>query len=71
MEGTQGVSGVHCSVSYDSETNVFTLTDLGSTYGTYLIGGQQVLAKTSLMLKPGDSFYVGDKANVCRVEVVQ
>lgn len=70
-EGTQGVSGVHCSVSYDSETDVFTLTDLGSTYGTYLIGGQQVLAKTSLSLKSGESFYVGDKANVCRVEVVK
>lgn len=70
-EGTQGVSGIHCSVSYDSETDIFTLTDLGSTYGTYLIGGQQVLAKTSLTLRSGDSFYVGDKANVCRVEVVK
>lgn len=70
-EGTKGVSGVHCSVSYDSETDMFTITDLGSTYGTYLIGGQQVLAKTSLNLRSGDSFYVGDKANVCRVEAVK
>ncbi len=70
-EGTPGVSCVHCSVSYDSETDIFTLTDLGSTYGTYLIGGQQVPAKASLSLKSGCSFYVGDKSNVCRVEVVK
>lgn len=70
-EGTQGVSGIHCSVSYDSETDIFTLTDLDSTYGTFLIGGQQVPAKTSLAMRSGDSFYVGDRANICRVEVVK
>lgn len=70
QEGTQGVSAVHCSISYDSATNTFILTDLGSTYGTYLIGGQRVLEKTSLRLRSGDSFYVGDKSNVCRVEVM-
>lgn len=70
QEGTQGVSAVHCSISYDPATNTFILTDLGSTYGTYLIGGQRVLEKTSLRLRSGDSFYVGDKSNVCRVEVM-
>lgn len=68
-EGTQGVSGVHCSVSFDSATGMFSLTDLGSTYGTYLISGQKLNANTPVLLRSGDGFYVGDKANVCRVEV--
>ncbi len=69
QEGTQGVSGVHCSVSFDSTTAAFTLTDLGSSYGTYLINGQKLNANSPVVLRSGDSFYVGDKANVCRVEV--
>lgn len=69
QEGTQGVSGVHCSVSFDSATGSFTLTDLGSTYGTYLINGQKLNANAPVVLRSGDSFYVGDKSNVCRVEV--
>ncbi len=69
QEGTQGVSGIHCSVSYDSANDTFTLTDLGSTYGTFLINGQKLTANTPVILRSGDSFYVGDKANVCRVEV--
>ena len=69
QEGTQGVSGVHCSVSFDSETGAFTLTDLGSTYGTYLVNGQKLNPNTPVVLRAGDSFYVGDKANVCRVEL--
>lgn len=68
-EGTNGVSGVHCSVRFDSTTGAFTLKDLGSTYGTYLASGQKLVANTPVMLRSGDTFYVGDKVNVCRVEV--
>lgn len=68
-EGTNGVSGVHCSVSFDGTTGAFTLKDLGSTYGTYLASGQKLVANTPVMLRSGDTFYVGDKGNVCRVEV--
>ena len=68
-EGTKGVSGVHCSVSFDSATGSFTLTDLGSTYGTFLINGQKLNPNAPVVLRSGDSFYVGDKSNVCRVEV--
>lgn len=70
-EGTQGVSGVHCSVSFDSATGTFTLTDLGSTYGTFLVSGQKLTPNTPVVLRTGDCFYVGDKSNVCRVEVVK
>lgn len=68
-EGTEGVSGVHCSVSYDQNTGVFSLTDLGSTYGTFLMNGQKLTPNTPVMLKPGDSFIVGGRDNVCRVEI--
>lgn len=68
-EGTAGVSGRHCSVSYDAAAGVFIITDLRSTYGTFLIGGQKLDANVPYRLNPGDSFYVGDKANVIRVEL--
>ena len=50
---------------------MFTLTDLNSSYGTFLINGLKINANTPVNLKPGDSFYVGDKANILKVEVVQ
>lgn len=69
VEGTTGVSGRHCSISYDASTGEFILTDLRSTYGTFLLGGQKLNANVPCRLKPGESFYVGDKANVIRVEL--
>ena len=68
-EGTPGVSGKHCSVYYNSDTGIFTLTDLNSSYGTFLSNGMKLAANTPVNLKPGDSFYVGDKANVLKLEV--
>lgn len=68
-EGTPGVSGKHCTVSFDSATGEFTLTDLKSSFGTFLMKNQQKIApNTPVKLKPGESFYVGDKANVISVE---
>lgn len=70
-EGTPGVSGKHCSVYYSSDAGLFTLTDLGSSYGTFLNNGMKLTANSPINLKPGDSFYVGDKANMIKVEVEQ
>jgi pSer/pThr/pTyr-binding forkhead associated (FHA) protein len=69
QEGTPGVSGKHCTVYYDSGTGLFTLTDLNSSYGTYLSNGLKLTPHTPVNLKPGDSFYVGDKSNVLKLEV--
>ncbi len=69
VEGTTGVSGRHCSVSYDAAAGEFIVTDMRSTYGTFLLGGQKLNANVPCRLKPGDSFYVGDKANVIRLEL--
>lgn len=70
-EGTPGVSGRHCSVSYDSVTGAFTLTDLNSSYGTFLSNGMKLTANSPVSLSPGSSFYVGDKANILKVEMEQ
>ena len=71
IKGTTGVSGKHCTIYFDSSTGLFTLTDLNSSFGTYLINGLKLNANTPVNLKPGDSFYVGDKANILKVEVEQ
>lgn len=68
QEGTRGVSSKHCSVSYNSDTKIFTLTDLGSTYGTFLGSGMKLTANSPINIKPGDIFYIGEKANVFKVE---
>lgn len=69
-EGTPGVSGSHCSLSYRAAANDFILTDLGSTYGTFLSDGQRLSPNTPYYLKAGDSFYLGEKANILRVELL-
>lgn len=68
-EGTSGVSGQHCSVAYDAARGEFIVTDLRSTYGTFLMNGRKLDANAPCRLKPGDGFYVGDKANAIRVEL--
>lgn len=68
-EGSVGVSGKHCSIMYKAETNEFVLIDLGSTYGTFLANGQRLQPNIAYHLKPGETFYVGDKANALLVEV--
>ena len=68
-EGTVGVSGRHCQVQFDSATGDFIVTDLRSTYGTFLMDGQKLNANIPYRMKAGESFYVGDKQNVLRVEL--
>lgn len=69
-EGTPGVSSKHCTVSFDSSSGEFILTDLKSSFGTFLgKNGQKIAPNTPIKLQPGDTFYVGDKANVISVEL--
>lgn len=67
--GTPGVSGKHCTISYDGLLEQFTLTDIGSTFGTYLGNGTKLTPNVPVKLRSGESFYVGDKANVITLEV--
>lgn len=68
-EGTPGVSKRHCSVSWNPDTGEFLVTDLNSSYGTYLLNGQRLEPNIPYHLKAGESFYVGENTNVLRVEV--
>ena len=42
QDGTPGVSSKHCQVCFDQREGVFVVTDLNSTYGTFLSNGQDV-----------------------------
>lgn len=68
-EGTPGVSGRHCSVSWNPATEEFMITDLRSTYGTFLANGQKLEPNVPYRCRAGESFYVGENTNMLRVEV--
>ena len=59
-DGTPGVSGLHCEVSFDGSNKRVILKDLGSTYGTRLLNGQLVAAHHEVTLLEGEGFIVGD-----------
>lgn len=68
-EGTPGVSGRHCSLSYDSASGDFILTDLRSSYGTFLQNGKKLTPGISHRLRAGDRFYLGDSENLFVLEL--
>lgn len=67
--GTPGVSSRHCSVSFNAATGDFLVTDLRSTYGTFLSTGQRLEPGVPFPLKPGSIFYLGERDNAIRVEL--
>ena len=54
-----GVSGVHCMLQADGSSAL--LTDLGSTYGTYLADGTRLTPNQPVVLHVGDSFTLGSE----------
>lgn len=66
QNGTPGVSSRHCQVFYDQKEGVFVVTDLNSTYGTFLANGQRIAPNTPVKLPPQSAFYLGEADNtVC------
>lgn len=63
QSGTPGVSGRHCSLAFDAASGAFTLTDLQSTYGTFLANGQKLQPNMPYRLRAGDQFYLGEPQN--------
>ena len=55
--GTPGISGRHCVVTL-SDGQVM-VTDLGSSYGTFLAGGRKLTPNQPTPLHIGDRFYLG------------
>lgn len=68
-EDTPGISARHCSVAWDASTGEFILTDMKSTYGTYLSTGQRLTPGVACRLQPGATFYLGERNNAMRVEL--
>ena len=62
-KNTPGISGQHCQVVYDINEDCFLITDLGSSYGTFLGNGKKLTANVSEKLSAGDSFYLCDNTN--------
>ena len=62
-KNTPGISGRHCQVAYDPNGECFLITDLGSSYGTFLGNGKKLTANVTEKLFPGDTFYLCDNAN--------
>jgi len=58
---TPGVSALHCEIC--QEGSGFTVTDLGSSYGTFFAGGAKLSPNVPYPLRPGDSFYLGEEGN--------
>ena len=67
QDGTPGVSSKHCQVSF--EQGQFVLTDLNSTYGTFLSNGQRVAPNSPVTLPPKSSFYLGEADNTIYVDL--
>ena len=63
---TTGVSGVHCVVRLTS--GGATLTDLGSSFGTFLNGQNKIPPQQPNALKLGDTFALGSQRQTFRLE---
>ncbi len=63
---TQGISGVHCKICRWDDN--IELTDMGSTYGTYLEDGTKLSPNAPRMLKVGDGFYLADRKYFYRIK---
>lgn len=64
------VSKRHCELRYDEGRGDFILQDLDSSNGTYLASGEALRPGQPLRLRAGDRFYVGDRSQLFRVELV-
>ena len=56
-----GISGRHCTVSWDPVQNAFILTDNGSSYGTFLSDGKKLADGVPVTLQPGGEFYLANR----------
>lgn len=56
-DGTPGISHRHCVLTLSGAQ--LTLTDLGSSYGTFLAGGRKLAPNQPVPLRVGEQFYLG------------
>lgn len=56
----KGISKTHCAIRFSSGRGAYQITDMGSTYGTYL-NGRKIAPNTPQPLKRNDVIYLGSK----------
>ena len=61
--------GSNRALGYDEREGVFVVTDLNSTYGTFLAGGQRLQPQTPTKLPPKSTFYLGETDNAVFVDL--
>ena len=62
-KSTPGISSRHCQLSYNPGEGCFVLTDLGSSYGTFLGNGKKLTPNVPEKLYAGDTFFLCDPSN--------
>lgn len=65
---TKGISRRHCEFRCRGTT--WTVTDLNSTYGTWLGNGKKLVPGIEQNLRSGDVVYLADKQNMLKVEII-
>jgi len=63
LPANTGVSRNHCKISFDINSNMFVIHDMGSTNGTFLDNGQQVPQAMPYAVHPGTRFYLATRIN--------
>ena len=71
QNGTPGVSSRHCQVYFDEQEQLFVVTNLNSTYGTFLASGQRIAPNTPVKLPPNSSIYLGETDNTIYLEMTE
>ena len=66
-QGTPGISKLHCRVSLQGGR--IYLTDLGSSYGTYLTNGTKLSPNVPVQLSSGERFYLASSDTVMSVNL--
>ena len=62
-----GVSRIHCFLSYYPQTNLFVLVDRNSSNGTFLGNGSRLSPNSPCSLRSGDRFYIVSPENCFEV----
>ena len=65
LENSKGVSRNHCTIEYDSYE--CTITDNGSSYGTYINEGNRIPVNKKIRLNNMDIIYLGGRDNQLQI----
>lgn len=66
---TNGISRNHCKIQYNPQTGLFVLTDIGSSYGTFLGNGTRLASGQPVALRPKEQFYLADRSCMFMVDL--